>query len=569
MVKKLKNRLATARNTQLEAGAAGNHTGIAKWLPMVILSLALMIIIIDTTVLNVSLKTIANDLHGNLQGLQWVITAYALTLAALTITGGRLGDLFGRKKMFMVGAVIFAIGSFMASISSSVGMLLVGESLVEGIGAALMMPATSSLLVANYKGRDRAVAFGIWGGIAAASSAIGPIIGGFLTTNYSWRWAFRINVFVALVLLAGSLIIAESRDKTEKQELDFVGVLLSAFGLLAFVYGIIESASFGWWKAKAPFQVFGHNTIGGTFSPTPLALAVGVILLAAFGWWQYRIEKQGHTPLVSLGLFKNRQFTSGTLVMAFLSLGMVGLVFALPVFLQSVRNLDALHTGIALLPMSLVMLFVAPASAVLSKKVTPKRLIQAGLVFAAAASVVLHGAINASATAADFVPGLMLFGVGMGLVMAQVSNLALSAVSVEQSGEASGVNNTLRQVGSSFGSAIIGAVLLATLSSNLASGINKSQVIPQNLKPQLSQSIAAEAANVELGGISKDISAELPANVDAELTAIVHQSSAEGSRKAILYTGIFVAVGFIISWFLPNEIELDRHARAATVSAGH
>jgi EmrB/QacA subfamily drug resistance transporter len=506
-------------------------------------------------------------LHANLQGLQWVITAYALTLAAFTITGGRLGDLFGRKKMFMTGAVIFAVGSFVASISSSVGMLLVGESIIEGIGAALMMPATSSLLVANYKGRDRAVAFGIWGGIAGASSAIGPIIGGFLTTNYSWRWAFRINLFVALGLLVGSLIISESRDRSEKQELDFVGVFLSAVGLLAFVYGIIESATFGWWKGTGNFEVLGHTLPFG-LSPTPIALVIGTVLLGLFAWWQLRIEKQGHTPLVSLGLFKNKQFTSGALVMAFLSLGMVGLIFALPVFLQSVRNLSSLDTGLALLPMSLVMLVVAPGSAALSKHVTAKRLIQAGLLFAMLASFVLHAEINAAATAADFIPGLMLFGLGMGLVMAQVSNLTLSAVSVEQSGEASGVNNTLRQVGSSFGSAIIGAVLLATLTSSLAGGINKSTVIPENQKAQLSQSVAQQAANVELGGVSSDTTSKLDPAVDAELTNIVHTASADGSRKAILYTGLFAGVGFLIAFMLPNDMNLDRHAEAS-VSAGH
>jgi len=262
MVQKIKSRFVNARNASIASDAAGNKSGFIKWLPMVVLSLALMIIIIDTTVLNVSLKAIATDLHTNLQGLQWVITAYSLTLAALTITGGRLGDLFGRKRMFMLGAVIFAVGSFVTSLSSNVGMMISGESVIEGIGAALMMPATASLLVSNYKGRDRAVAFGIWGGIAAASSAIGPIVGGFLTTQYSWRWAFRINVFVALILLVGSLFIAESLDRSEKRQLDFAGVILSATGLLSFVYGVIESSTYGWWRARQPFELWGCLYIG-------------------------------------------------------------------------------------------------------------------------------------------------------------------------------------------------------------------------------------------------------------------------------------------------------------------
>ena len=240
MAKNLSQKRRAIQNGNLPADAAEFKTGFLKWLPMIILSAALMIIIIDTTVLNVSIRNIVTDIGTNIQGIQWVITGYALTLAALTITGGRLGDLFGRKKMFMLGAVIFAIGSFITSISHSLGMILAGEAVIEGIGAALMMPATASLLVSNYKGRDRAIAFGIWGGIAGAASAIGPVLGGYLTTNFSWRWAFRLNIFVAFVLLIGSLFIAESLDRAEERKLDFGGVLLSAGGLLAWADSVRE-----------------------------------------------------------------------------------------------------------------------------------------------------------------------------------------------------------------------------------------------------------------------------------------------------------------------------------------
>ncbi len=534
------------------------RSGIKKWIPLTVLSMAMMIIIIDTTVLNVSLRVIVNDLNTNLQGMQWVIAGYALTLAALTVTGGRLGDLFGRKKMFMLGAVIFAIGSFITSISHSLGMMIAGEAIIEGIGAALMLPATTSLVISNYSGRDRALAFGVWGGVAAASSAIGPILGGFLTSNYSWRWAFRINIVVAVVLLLGSLFIAEGRDRVEKARLDFLGVFLSATGLLLFVYGIIESSSYGWWSAIKPFEVFGR-TIPFGFSPTPVAMALGLALLVLFGWWQNDAEKHGRTPLVSMHLFQNKQFTSGASVMAFLSLGMVGLIFAIPVFLQSVRNLDAFHTGLALLPMSLTMLFVAPFSAaVLTKKFVPKRIIQVGLVFAVLASIVMHYSITADSTAASFIPGMIIFGLGMGMVMAQASNLTLSAVPEYMSGEASGVNNTIRQVGSSLGSAIIGAVLLTTLSSSLASGVTNSSVIPAAAKPALAAKVASTASEVELSGIRQDKNtAPVSPAVQKELTAIAHQASADAARTAVLYMGFFIALGFGVSFFLPHTHDLE------------
>lgn len=551
----------------LPANAAEYKTGLRKWFPMVILSLALMIIIIDTTVLNVSLKTIVNDLGTDLQGLQWVITAYSLTLAALTITGGRLGDLFGRKRMFMLGAVIFAVGSFITSISTSVGMMIAGESIIEGVGAALMMPATASLLVANYKGRDRAIAFGIWGGIAAASSGLGPLLGGFLTTNYSWRWAFRINIVVAAVLLLGTYFISESRDRKHKRELDFVGVILSALGLLLLVYGVIESSTYGWFMLTSQYSIFGYALSFGGLSITPVAMGLGAIILVLFGLWERAVEKRGRVPLISLRIFTNKQFTVGSGVMSLLTLGMVGLIFAVPVFLQSVQNLDAFHTGLALLPMSLTMLVVAPASAALTKRFAAKRLIQAGLAFAVLASITLFFSLSADATAMSLAPGLILFGAGMGLVMAQASNVTLSAVPVAESGEASGINNTLRQVGSSFGSAIIGAVLLTTLSTSLVSGVKDSQVIPEAVKAQLSESLSSNASNVELGGgDNKSAADSLPAPIKSELTQIAHEASAEGSRRAIAITGAFILLAAGVATMLPNTKDFE-HKEAGPVAA--
>lgn len=322
------------------------QTFIKKWMPLIIMGLAVVIIVLDTTLLNVSLGTIVRELHTNIQSLQWVITAYALTLAALTITGGRLGDLFGRKRMFIAGAVIFAIGSFLASVSHNIPTLIVGESVIEGIGAAIMMPATASLLVSHYRGRDRALALGVWGGMAAAGSALGPVLGGYLTSHYSWRWGFRINVFVAALLVLGSIIIKEARDREEKPRIDWLGVLLSSTGLLAGVFAIIQSASFGWFHAKQAFAIFGHSLPWSSLSVVPYAIVLSVILLGGFFWWEQYLTARGRTPLVNMKIFANTQFRSGAFLMAVLSIGQVGLIFGLPVFLQGVRGYDALHTGL-------------------------------------------------------------------------------------------------------------------------------------------------------------------------------------------------------------------------------
>lgn len=538
--------------------------GVRKWIPLGVLALALSIIIIDTTILNVSLKAIIEDLGTSVQALQWVISAYALTLAALTITGGRMGDLFGRKKMFMLGAVLFAVGSGLAAISQNVGMLLVGESIIEGIGAALMMPATASLLVSTYKGRDRAIGFGVWGSMAAASAAIGPILGGWLGTNYSWRWAFTINIFVAVVLIVGSLLfIRESRDTAEKSELDFVGVFLSAVGLFWLVYGFIESSTYGWWRATQSFAIFKHSATPLGLSPVPIAIAVGLLLLFAFVRWQFHLTKAGRTPLVNMALFKNRQFVSGSTVLAGMALGQVGLFFALPIFFQGVLGLDAFHTGVALLPLPIGVFIGAPLSVALSKRFTPKHLIQAGLIISLASTFWLRAIIEPGIVVGDLALALAVYGLGMGLIMSMVSNLTLSAVDVQQSGEASGVNNTLRNVGSALGSAIIGAVVLSALATNVTNGINQSKIIPHAYKTVINGQLAGHASEIQFGTEKKD-DAVNPV-LAKEITKISHQATADANKTALTLMGIFVLGTLALSTQLPNRknVETNKSVAAA------
>lgn len=524
---------------------------LRKWGSLLVLSLALAIILIDATLLNVSLKAIIGDLNTDIQKIQWVITAYSLTLAALTITGGRMGDLFGRKRMFMFGAVLFGIGSFIASIATSVPMLIAGESIIEGVGAALMMPATASLLVSKFRGRDRAIAFGVWGGVAGAATAIGPLLGGWLTTNYSWRWGFRINLFVVAILLIGSVLIEECRDQEEKPTLDGVGVLLSSMGLFSLVFGIIESSTYGWWKAKAPFTEFGLSWNLGGYSITPVAIGVGFVLLALFVAWERRMERQGRTPLVSLELFGNWQFMSGAGVTAIVAMGQAGLIFSIPVFLQAVRGADAFHTGLALLPSSIAAFVAAPTAAVLTQRFPAKRIIQFGLFLNAISYVILRMTLNVNTTPADFMLGLFIQGAGLGIVLAQVNNVTLSAVSVQEAGEASGVNNTGRQLGSTLGTAVIGALLIGTIGTGLVSGLENSTVIPDKFKSQISTLVSKQSSAVEFGG-GAQIPASVPQAIKDEITRVSHESITAASREALLVGTIVAFFGLLASIWLPG-----------------
>jgi len=527
-----------------------------KWLPLLILSLALTIIILDTTILNVSLRTIINDLHTDIQSIQWVITAYSLMIAAFTITGGRLGDLFGRKKMFVLGAAIFAVGSFMTSISQSVGFMIAGEAIVEGIGASLMLPATTSLLVSSYKGKDRQIGFGIWGAIAGGAAALGPVIGGWLTTYSSWRWAFRINVVVALLLVVGAFFISEVRDKEEKPQLDFVGIILSVIGMFLVIFGVIQSTGYGWLTMKTTTELLGITLQAGSISPVLPLIFDGLLTLAIFLLWEDHITYKGRTPLVSLKLFRNKQFTTGVIISTILGLGQAGLFFAIPVFLQAVKHLDALNTGLAMLPMTFSLLVGSLLSAVLGKYLTPKKIVQLGLVMNFLGFLALWGTLQTDVSLLMLAPGFILFGAGMGFIISVISNITLSAVSVQEAGEASGVNGTMRQVGSTLGSAIIGALLISSLGANLVKGVNSSQVIPEAAKPQISDAVSKQASSIEFG--SSDTSkSPLPPTITTELTKISQQATVDANKETFLLGAAFILIALLISIQLPATKNIE------------
>lgn len=530
-----------------------------KWAPLFVLSLALTIIILDTTILNVTLRTIIQDLNTNIQSIQWVITGYALVLSAATITGGRLGDLYGRKKMFIIGAIIFAVGSFMTSIAHSVSFMIWGEAIVEGVGAALMIPATSSLLRSTYKGRDLSIAFGIWGGIIAGAAALGPVIGGWLTTSYSWRWAFRINVFVAAILVLASVVINEFREDNKKPSIDIIGVILSALGMLSLVFGFIQSSIYGWWHAKTNLVILGNeiNLLG--ISATPLFIALGIIVLGIFVYWEGVREKAGKTQLISLSLFKNKTFMTGSSVSAILALGQSGLSFAVPVYFQSVLKLNPIQTGVGMIPMTALILVSAPLSSWLAKYFAPKWIIQAGIIIDLIGFIMLRQSLYPGSTQWTLAPGFILFGFGLGLIFGQASNLTLSAVSVQQSGEASGVNSTLRSLGQSLGSAVLGAILLSAISTNLISGINNSRDIPENIKPELSQALSSQSSNIEFGS-GPDLSSQSeninPSTIQT-IEKIGNQATLDASRTTFTYAIFFMLLTLLVSTQLPAEKNIE------------
>jgi EmrB/QacA subfamily drug resistance transporter len=475
----------------------------------------------------------------------------------------RLGDIFGRKRMFMLGAVIFAIGSFISSISHNVGTLIIGEAIVEGIGAALMLPATSSLLVTNYEGHDRTIAFGVWGAAAGVASAIGPILGGYLTTDFSWRWGFRVNIVVVILLLLGSYLIHEAKDEFKKITLDMGGVVLSALGLLSIVFGIIKASDFGWVTSKEPFHLFKHVINLGKLSPTPLFVVIGFLFLIAFYYYERRIAAQGKLPLIDLDIFKNRLFVAGVVTTGLTTLGMTGIFFTLPVFLEAVRGYTALHTGVALLPLPLLLLVASPLAVYLSTRVQARNMIAFGILVTACAAVWMHFVISVTVGLKELAFPLGLYGFGIGLVLSQISNITLSAVSNDQAGEASGINNTVRQLGSTLGSAIIGAVLISVLLTNLRSGIQSSTILPSASKTGITTAAVAQSSSIEFGN-SIQLGSSAPNAIKNEVANIAHSSVTTATRTTLWYTAGFSMIAFLFSFTLP----LKKKA-AAPAAAGN
>lgn len=516
------------------------------------LAVGLAIVIIDNTVLNVAIPYILRDLSASLDGIQWVVSGYALIIATLLILAGRLGDIFGRRKIFVIGIVLFAVGSFIASIAKSIGILFLGEAIIEAIGAAGMLTSSLSLLVSEFQGRERAIAFGVWGSVAGASATVGPLLGGYFTTYHSWRWSLRINVVVAVIAILGSVFIKESKGEASRGRFDVLGTVLSGLGLFSLVFGFIEAQKYGWWNALQVFKLGSWSLSFGTLSIVPVAFAVSLCLLAWFVFHEIRIERQGGSPLLRMSMFHNKSFSFGLVTLLIIALGQFGVFFILPIFLQNVLGLTALGTGVVFLSSSLTVMIVGPLSGFLAAKFGIKSVITVGMIASVIGTFWLALSINPNATGWSLAPAFIMFGIGVGATAAQLTNLVLSSVRVSLAGEASAINNTIRQVGTSIGIAILGTVLASMIGSNLGQNINSDRVIPDDQKSQIISSISSnsvesgESEAVQKYGGDLLVGLAVKNDVNAALT--------QSAKDALNTAGVFVLLGTICSFFIPTSI---------------
>jgi EmrB/QacA subfamily drug resistance transporter len=412
-----------------------------KWWTLVAVAFGLFMIMLDNTVVNVALPSIERDLHISIAELEWIVTAYALVFASLLITGGKLADLFGRRRIFVVGLVIFTGSSLACGLATSASFLI-GARAVQGVGAALMNPATLSIITATFPPRQRGTAIGIWAGVSALALAIGPLAGGLIVDNINWNWIFFVNVPVGIAgIVASQIFIKESRDTSHEQSVDFPGLATSGLSLFALTYALIEGNRHGWASAE----------IIGLF-------AAAVVLMAAF----VLVEHRQRLPMLDLSLFKNSSFTGANIVALLVSLGMFGVFFYVSLYIQNVLGYTPTQAGAMFLPMTLLIILVAPFAGRASDRVGSRWLMGGGMTLLGI-SLLFYQRAGLHSNFWTLLPAMIIGGVGMASTMSPMTSAAMGAVPVDKAGVGSGVLNSFRQVGGALGIAAMGAILASYL----------------------------------------------------------------------------------------------------------
>ena len=546
------------------------------------LSLGVAMIIVDATIVNVAVPSIARELGLSGTTTQWINTIYALVFAAFLVTMGRLGDRVGRRKMYLGGLALFLFASVLAGFAPS-GEALIGARFLQGLGGAAILPATQSILNENFRGRERAIAFGIWGSVIGGMAALGPLIGGWLTTYLSWRWAFYVNVPVGLLAIVGTMMwIDESCDENARGGFDPFGFVFVTLGLGSIVFGLIEGYTYGWTAPSAPLELFGWHWPLTSVSIIPFAVVFGFALLVAFAVVEIRRERAGKFFLFDFGLWKYPAFRYGNLAGSIVSLGEFGLLFALPLFLQAVLGMSAAQVGLTILALAIGAFFAAPTSAPLSNRFGARRVVTLGMGLEALGIFITTLLLSRTLNVLFLVPPLFVYGLGVGFSSAQLTSIVLADVPTEMSGLASGTNSMLRQIGSALGIAILGSALFVSLGVGTGDRLAKIPGMPPAAQVAVRQAIEGSAGQALIGFrtgvVDPAVAGKLGGNIDpATLGALgkavappIEDAFVDAARLAGFVATGFVLLGLVFSLLLPKEkpraVVVDQEAAAVAIA---
>ena len=539
-----------------------------QFLTLLILSLSLAIIVIDATIVIVAQYRIQQDFGISFKDLEWITSLYALVFGSLLLTWGKLSDQYGRKRIFMGGITLFIIGSIIDGFSNDLTSILVGR-VVQGFGAAMASPATLSILTTTFTGKSRNIAFGIWGATAGAAAVLGPVLGGYFTSNatFTWRWAFFINIPIGIAALIGALlVIKETRSRDSKYTTDYLGLGLITAGLASLLFGFIEAQTYGWVVPNNELDVGGFTWATSNPISLPLiSIIVGLVLLVLFAIYDIRRLRKGKVPLFDFSLLRFQGFRYGLFTVTIVAMGEFGAVFIISIFLQTVKGLSAFDAGLTFLPMAISVFIFAPVAGILATRFGPKWIVTTGMILEAIALFSFSQILTVDNPVYYMYPVLVIYGAGVGLAISQLTSTVLGSIPWQKAGVGSGANNTVRQIGSAFGIAVIGAILVAQIAS-----VGQSDLALNTTHfTAVQRLLLSNALNSGLtGGIDPQFLAKFGGNVQYVMP-IIFDAITSGTRWAALTAGVFVSFGAISSLLIPNpkSVQKAKGAMAPAASA--
>ena len=525
----------------------GGKTSAAAGAVLLTLCAGQFLMVLDSSVMNVSMATVAKDLGTTITGIQTAITLYTLVMASLMITGGKLGQILGRKRAFAIGCVIYGCGSFITAISPSLPVLLIGWSGLEGIGAALILPAIVALVASNFARDERPRSYGLVASAGAIAVAVGPIVGGLFTTYLSWRWVFAGEVLIVLVLLVLARRMADG-ERDAGVKLDLVGTALSALGLALIVFAILRSGTWGFVKPKPGAPVW----IG--LSPTIWLLLGGGVVIWLFVQWENRELARGREPLVDPAILRIPVLRGGLTSFFFQFFLQGGMFFAVPLFLSVALGLSAIDTGVRLLPLSITLILAAAGIPKLFPRASPRRVVRIGFIALFAGLVVLVALLDAGAGAEVTTWPMLLAGLGVGALASQLGSVTVSSVPDEQSGEVGGLQNTITNLGMSIGTALTGAIIIAALTTSFLNGIQNNPDVPSRVTSQASTQLAGGAPFISDAQLKTALAdAHVPPKT---ADAIVEENATariDGLRTALAVLALFALIALFLTGRIPTE----------------
>jgi EmrB/QacA subfamily drug resistance transporter len=507
------------------------------WAVLIVISLGFFMTLLDLTIVNIAIPNMITKLHASFDDVLWVINAYALVLAVLVITGGRLGDLLGTRAMFAGGVAVFTAASAACGLAPSPGWLIAFRA-IQGLGAALLMPQTLAIITMIFPPERRGAAFGIWGAVAGVATIAGPTLGGLLITAFDWRWIFYVNLPIGVAVLALTFLLIPVLRPGRKHRLDYTGVVLASAALLAICYGLVEGQTYDW------------GTITG-FISIPLILGAGVVLLVAFGVSQWL--QQGREPLVPFSVFRDRNFALMNFVSGTLVIGMMGIFLPFTIYLQSVLGFSALKAGLAMAPASLISVFIAPLAGRLTDRIGGKYILITGLTLFAVGMGWMYLIARTTSSWQDFLPPLIVAGVGMGGTFAPLTTTAMRNVQPQLAGAASGVLNTVRQVGTVIGTATVGALLQNRLvASWAADATTQTRALPAPVRAHLIAGFRdAAKSGLQVGAGQTGAAVKLPPGTPSALLHRIAEIGASvfshGFVTAMRWTAIMPVAIMLLS----------------------